>query len=112
MKKFKEVSDKTVDSYFDKAVLKRLELCKEILIIKGKEYATDKDKFHNFNVAAILNGTTPEKALWGFATKHLVSIMDIIDDSDKFSGQQIEDKIGDMINYLILLGIMLQNYDK
>lgn len=109
--KTKNVSDKTVDSYFDKAVLKRLELCKEILIIKGKEYSTDKDKFHNFNSAAILNGTTPEKALWGFAIKHLVSIMDIIDDSERFSGQHIEEKIGDMINYLILLEIMLQKYE-
>lgn len=90
---------------FDALVEKRLDLTREVLIIKGREYRRNSDPLHNFNMASKLNNTTREKALWGFATKHLVSFLDMLDDIEKNKLPQkeyVEEKIGDLINYLIL----------
>ena len=90
---------------FNALVEKRLDLTREVLIIKGKEYRRNSDPLHNFNMASKLNNTTREKALWGFATKHLVSFLDMLDDIEKNKlpkKEYVEEKIGDLINYLIL----------
>ena len=93
------------EEQFDRLVEERLNSTKQTLIIKGKEYRRNNDPLHNFNVAAQLGKTTREKALWGFALKHYVSFMDILDDIEKNNlptDELISEKIGDLINYLIL----------
>ena len=92
---------------FDKVCNKRLEKIKSVLLAKGKEYAKDGDRYHNFNVAARVLGSSREKALLGMMMKHYVSIIDIIDNPCAWSDEIIDEKIGDMINYLILLEGML-----
>lgn len=90
---------------FDALVEKRLDLTREVLIAKGREYRRNSDPLHNFTMASKLNNTTREKALWGFATKHLVSFLDMLDDIEKNKlpkKEYVEEKIGDLINYLIL----------
>lgn len=91
---------------FNKIINRRLDESKRILIEKAKEYAKgDVDRLHNFNKAAQITGESREKALFGFFLKHLVSVMDIIEDIDiKVPTQALTDeKIGDCINYLLLL---------
>lgn len=93
------------ESEFDKIVEARLQKIKSTLVIKGKEYRRNNDPLHNFNVASRLGNTTREKALWGFALKHYVSFMDILDDVESgkvASDELVDEKIGDLINYLIL----------
>ncbi len=90
---------------FDKLVDIRLGKIQTTLVVKGKEYRRNNDPLHNFNVAAQLGKTTREKALWGFALKHYVSFMDILDDIEKGSlptEDIVDEKIGDLINYLVL----------
>lgn len=100
---------------FESIVARRQELIEKVLRQKGQEYASDIDRLHNFKKAAAVNGITPERALWGFATKHLVSVIDIIDglDSEKIpTPELVDEKIGDMINYLILLEVVIrERYD-
>ena len=74
-----------------------------VLGSKAKEYAFKGDRLYNFNQAAVINSTTPAKALWGMATKHLVSIQDLINNRLENTEKNVNEKIGDMINYLILL---------
>lgn len=100
---------------FDTVVEHRLSECKRILIEKAKEYAKgDDDRMHNFNRAAQITGECREKALFGFFLKHLVSVMDIVDDMNKNS-QYVpsraltEEKIGDAINYLLLLEASIED---
>lgn len=93
---------------FDKIVDQRLALIKTSLETKGKEYATDTDKLHNFRKAAEINDTSMERSLWGMVTKHLVSVMDMVFSDKIYSFKYINDKIGDMINYLILLEAVLK----
>ena len=93
------------EDQFDKLVTARLNATRQTLIIKGKEYRRNNDPLHNFNVAAQLGNTTREKALWGFALKHYLSFMDILNDIEKNNlptEELISEKIGDLINYLIL----------
>ena len=90
---------------FDNVVEDRLKLVKSSLIAKNKEYSRDNKPLHNFDKASRISGQSREKALWGFALKHYVSFMDILDDMDKDSmpsKEHIEEKIGDLINYLII----------
>jgi len=77
---------------------------------KAKEYASDEDRAQNFTDAARFDEVTRERALWGMMLKHLVSIKKIIHDLDKgFPSQRkvYVEKIGDSINYLILLRALL-----
>jgi hypothetical protein len=90
---------------FDIVVEERLKKTVATLLVKAKEYRRNDDAMHNFDKAAQLGNTTREKALWGFALKHYVSFMDILDDMDKGhlpTESHIDEKIGDLINYLIL----------
>ena len=96
---------------FDVVVERRLELINKILLTKRAEYAPEGgDRLHNFNRAAEMLRCTKEKALVGMWTKHIISLLDIVDNVEKKppSLELIEEKIGDSINYLILLEAMLK----
>ena len=88
---------------FDNILERRLTLIKEVLSSKGKEYSSGSDRLHNFKRAAVTLNTTVEKALMGMAIKHYISILDMIESDKKYPIAVREEKIGDMINYLILL---------
>jgi hypothetical protein len=88
---------------FERIFERQVAQSREVLLTKAKEYATDDDRLHNFEAASALIGGTPEQALWGFAVKHLVSISDMIKDAEYHSEEKWDEKIGDAINYLILL---------
>lgn len=89
------------DKYAE-AISYMIDHCKKKLIEKHHEYATD-DDFHNFRVAADIMGTTPEQALAGMMSKHTVSIYDLIKSPDSVSLETWAEKIGDHINYLLIL---------
>ena len=94
---------------FEKVLDARIERCRETLIVKAREYATQ-DRLHNFKVAAELQGCTPAKALAGMMCKHTVSVYDLINEFE--SGIEItpimwDEKIGDSINYLLLLNALI-----
>ena len=90
----------------------RINDCMETLGLKAGEYATDEDRLRNFKLAAALERCTPERALLGMWTKHLVSVIDIIEGIDQ--GKPIDrklwdEKIGDSINYHLLLnGLVIE----
>lgn len=98
---------------FTEVVNFRLDQTMKVLLRKEAEYATTTDRFHNFKVAARKLNCTPERALLGMMVKHTVSVEDIIDSLDtgnpKLDTDLIYEKIGDSVNYLILLeGMLLQ----
>jgi|LauGreDrversion4_2_1035121.scaffolds.fasta_scaffold226868_3 hypothetical protein len=94
---------------FTKRVEKRIDLVRQTLLTKHKEYAKDDNVFRNFDEAAgglSLHSTSAE-VLWSYMTKHLVSIKDIVSDNTPVTNEVVSEKIGDVINYLILLEAML-----
>jgi hypothetical protein len=125
---------------FNKIVKRRCELIETVLSKKEEEYATDNNRLHNFYVAAELLDCTPPEALMGMMSKHVYSVIDmlvangidpslfemlikdIFRDSKELSNKEsskkgkaltfehLDEKIGDTINYLILLEGMLRKY--
>lgn len=89
---------------FDTLILnRRLELTRMVLARKAGEYATTIDRLHNFKRAAAMTGQTPLKACVGMMVKHLVSVFDLVDAAAMPSTSVLDEKIGDSVNYLILL---------
>ena len=107
---------------FEKIFNRRVKLTRDVLASKNAEYASDSDKMHNFKRAGAMEQCSPEKALIGMWTKHIVSLLDIVDELEKKCGtnpncfpsfypdvymDKIDEKIGDAINYLILLEALI-----
>jgi hypothetical protein len=92
---------------FDTILESRLLSIKQVLGNKAKEYAIG-DRLYNFKRAAEISRTTPQKALSGMFMKHLVSVLDLIEGSVPSTADRINEKIGDAINYLILLEAILK----
>lgn len=88
---------------FNKVYAAQMLLCDAVLIEKAKEYATDKDRLHNFKIAAALQECTVRDAIGRMMSKHTVSIYDMVKDPHSFPLAQWNQKITDHINYLILL---------
>src|SRR5690625_6898893 len=63
---------------------KHVEYCKRridrVFFEKNREYNRENNPFHSFDRAASVSGQRPEEALFGFWLKHIVSILDILDD--------------------------------
>lgn len=89
----------------------RFDHCIELMIQqKHKEYSRNNDKLYNFKRAGEILRCTPFKALLGMFSKHLVSIIDIVEDIDKGimpSQEMLDSKIGDAINYHVLLEALI-----
>lgn len=97
---------------FETVVGQQLDHCRDLLILKGKEYSTEEDKLHNFKIAAEMQGITQKQALGGMMAKHTVSIYDMIQSVNDFPLIKWDEKITDHINYLLLLrGILVEERD-
>lgn len=95
---------------FNEVLDERIKKCLDVLTFKAGEYATE-DRLHNFKVAAELQGCTPMTALAGMMAKHTVSVYDLIRDREQglvTAPQMWDEKIGDHINYLLLLNALVQ----
>ena len=96
---------------FNKIVNKRIDLIQTVLVDKAAEYASEGDRLANFKDGAIFTGLTPEKTLWTYMAKHLASVKKIIDEieEDKLPTiELLEEKVGDSINYFILLEAVIK----
>lgn len=90
---------------FNAIVEKRVRLIRDVLAKKGAEYARG-DRLSNFKRAAGFLERTPPRVCLDFMMKHWVSVVDLVEDFEKGempTPERINEKIGDSINYLILL---------
>ena len=88
---------------FDILVNKRLAECKKVLMGKASMYASKKDRLHNFKLGAILVRQTPEQYAMELVTKHIVAIFDKIVNKEVMDKDFITEKVGDVINYMMLI---------
>lgn len=87
---------------FDEVINSTLAQCKDTLINKAKEYATE-DRLHNFRVASTLQDNNIEQSIAGMMAKHIISIYDMCNSGESYSMDMWQEKIGDAINYMLLL---------
>lgn len=100
------------DITFGELVYQRVKKIESVLALKGKDYGRE-DRLHQFKEAASKLNCTPERALIGMSIKHDISIsttvVDIeLDQYDYVTNEYIDEKIGDAINYLILLEALIK----
>jgi hypothetical protein len=94
---------------FNNIIASTLHDCVDTLCNKAKEYATE-DRLHNFKVAAGLQDCTHIQALGGMMCKHTVSVFDMINTGKDYPLEMWNEKIGDSINYLLLLkALVIEN---
>ena len=98
---------------FNLLLERRLEQIRSTLVRKAGEYASNTDRLHNFKAAGAMLRSSAAQACLGFMTKHLVSVFDIVQEMDagvirEGRNEQIDEKVGDAINYLILLEAILK----
>ncbi|MEA1957583.1 MAG: hypothetical protein U9N01_04430 [Euryarchaeota archaeon] len=112
-----EEEGNTQQERFDALLKRRLKKTQDTLQSKAMMYASSDNRLHNFDVAARIHNCTPEQALWGMMMKHIVSVLDLVEWSEtmpeRITEQLVDEKIGDTINYLILLeALFLRRGDK
>ena len=70
---------------------------------KNARYSSNGDALHNFRDGADIMGGTPAEACWGYLTKHLVALRDMVK-KDNFSNREdFLEKCQDTINYVRFL---------
>lgn len=75
----------------------------DTLLAKNAKYSSDDDPLHNFNKGADIMGGTPAQACWGYLTKHLVALRDMVERNDFRDKDDLLEKCQDSINYIIFL---------
>lgn len=92
----------------DKTIRITIDKCMRVLKEKAEGYSTDEDVLHNFRVAAGLQGCSVTQALVGMMTKHTVSVYDMVNGGQAYASDKWDEKIGDLINYLLLLRVAVK----
>ena len=98
----------TRKQFVQDVVQRRVQLIKDVLQSKNEEYAGQDDVFKAFTESLPLSfHDTKQAVAWEFLVKHLQSIKLIIEERAKTGKipdeKLLEEKIGDAINYLILI---------
>ena len=75
----------------------------QTLAEKNARYATTDDAIHNFKMGADIMGGTPAQACWGYLTKHLVALRDMVKRNDFSNREDFLEKCQDTINYIRFL---------
>lgn len=96
---------------FHELLKRRLSQIEAVLGKKAREYASAADRLHNFKRSAAITGESPAQVCIGFFVKHLTSILDMVEANAEnvvHLPEVIDEKIGDAVNYLILLEAILK----
>ena len=105
------------DERFEKECLALIEdATKNIMKKKGREYAGNEDRLANFKRGSANTGVNSETVLFIYMQKHFDSLTTFIKDLEKQKSygavagalsEPIQERIKDMINYLLLLNGLL-----
>jgi len=93
---------------FNKLFADRFLKCRETLLSKAKQYASDEDRLHNFYEGAILNCCTPEQYAHTLVTKQIIALRDMIVQDMFISQAVVDEKIGDIVNYYVLIEALIK----
>ena len=67
---------------------------------KNARYSSSDDALHNFKSGAEIMGGTPAQACWGYLTKHLTALRDMIQRNDFSNRDDFKEKCQDSLNYI------------
>ena len=85
----------------------------ETLKTKNAKYATDPDDcLHNFDSGAEIAGNTPAQCAWGYMTKHMVALRDMVERDDFSDREDFLEKCQDIINYIRFIWLIGNEYEE
>ena len=73
------------------------------LVEKNARYSSSDDALHNFKAGGDVMGSTTAMACWGYMTKHLVALRDMVERNDFSNRLDFLEKCQDSINYIRFL---------
>lgn len=88
---------------FDKLIRMRHAACCKTLSLKKIVYTSGSDRLSNFKDTGAMNQVTPQDALWGMVSKHIIATKDMVKSGNIPSDEWIKEYLGDIHNYLYLL---------
>ena len=92
---------------FNDLAEKRFAKCRRLLVLKASEYANNKDRLHNFKDGAFLSKQTPEQYALSLVNKQFVALRDKITNKEEISYSFLNEKIMDIINYMVLIEALI-----
>lgn len=85
--------------------------CRELLVVKGGEYAGSEDRLANFKRGAALTGCSPLQCLFIYMSKHYDALATYVRDEAtgeaRVRSEPISGRVDDLINYGFLLQALL-----
>lgn len=93
---------------FSKSVETALEIVRSRLVVKNQEYAHNSDVFRNFRTGISMQ-KIPQGIAWEYMTKHLQWLKDTIADNKLPDMDQVDEKIIDIVNYLLIIRAMYED---
>ena len=75
----------------------------DTLAEKNARYSPGGDKLHNIRAGGEILGGTPAQAAWGYMTKHLAALRDMVERDDFRDREDLLEKCKDIINYICFL---------
>jgi len=88
---------------FERIINNREALCLDTLRRKGEIYSTDDDRLSNFSSVGAMNDVSPQEALWGMVSKHIIATKDMAKSGELPTKKWITEYLGDIHNYMHLL---------
>ena len=79
------------------------EHAKNLLHSKNAKYAGNYNPIHNFEIGAAINGSTTAQTAWGYMTKHLVALQDMVKRNDFSDLPDLLEKCTDITNYIAFI---------
>jgi len=83
--------------------------CLAIVKDKSSDYATEEDPFLNFKGVEAFNISTLEKGILTRISDKFIRVCNLIDKEETVMDEKIEDTIVDMINYLAILKVYMDD---
>lgn len=77
----------------------------ETLKVKNAKYSRNNDPLHNFHIGCLLDCSTTAQTIWHYMKKHVVALLDKIENNDWDDLDDTKEKIQDIINYLRFLWV-------
>lgn len=96
-----------------KALLEELDANSvKTLVEKNARYSSVEDSLHNFREGGEIMGGTTAEACWGYLTKHLVALRDMVKRNDFSNREDFLEKCQDSINYIRFLWCIGNDVEK
>lgn len=101
---------------FDKLVSETLAEIRQLLVVKGGEYAGSEDRLANFKRGAALTGATSLQVLFIYMSKHYDAVATFVRDDAagvlRPRSESIEGRLDDLMNYCLLAKALVREMDQ